>query len=431
MQVYAKKIISALAIVFLLTGCVTSGGGMGLPWGGSPSADGAPNVGWQTKDQRQELADQKKEQDATEKPASPEAAPAPVAEPAKRKVSVNLLLPLSGKKSDLGQSMLKAAQMALFDIGGADFELTPRDTKSTKEGAVDAARTAAGAGADLILGPVFAEDLKAIKASGAAGSTPVISFTTDWTLTGDNTYIMGFLPFVQVSRAAQYAASQGFGKFAVYAPKTEYCDVVIAALQKTSVNVVRVGRYASMQSDLGSLIGDFAEQGKKAGASDTLDFNALMLPLGGEGLRTLASTLGTHGVKQPKVKFVGTGLWDDAGLTNFPALYGGWYAAPDPAPRADFEKRFRENYGAPPARLATLAYDATALAAVLARSNEGDASPFTHAAITNPRGFAGIDGIFRFRNDGLSERGLAILELQAGKPRVIDPAPTSFSSSGS
>ena len=117
-------------------------------------------------------------------------------------------------------------------------------------------------------------------------------------------------------------------------------------------------------------------------------------------------------------------------LNNNPALFGGWFSAPDPDMRADFEKRYQENYGAAPLRLSSLAYDATALAAVLARSATDPASVYTPQAITNPRGFAGIDGIFRFRPDGLSERGLAVLELRSGSPKVVDPAPTAFLTSG-
>jgi ABC-type branched-subunit amino acid transport system substrate-binding protein len=171
---------------------------------------------------------------------------------------------------------------------------------------------------------------------------------------------------------------------------------------------------------------DFAETSKEASSSGPLDFDVLMLPLGSEGLKTLVSTLGNNGIKQPKVRFIGTGLWDDTTLTSNPMLFGGWFAAPDPNLRADFEQRFQENYGSGPLRLSSLAYDATALAAVLARSAPEDSSPYTPEALTNPRGFAGIDGIFRFRSDGLSERGLAVLEIRSGKAKVIDRAPTAF-----
>ena len=439
LRVYAK--ISVLFIFFsigLLSGC---GGNYKMPWGNdmgmvTNDPNSIPNIGWQTPDQRQVLSDQNtaltQQQPPAANPANP-AAPAPAATPPAptQKESVSLLLPLSGKKAALGQSMLKAAQMALFDIGSANFELVPRDTKGTPEGAMAAAQVAIQNHSDLILGPVFSDELKAIKPVTSAAHIPVIAFTTDWTLGGDNTYIMGFLPFTQVVRVVKYAEEHGYSKLAVYAPQTEYSDVVIRTLQKSNVPLAHVSRYSPKQLDLSALVADFANTSKTDATPNHLDFDMLMLPIGSEGLKSLSNTLSTNGIDQRRVKYIGTGLWDDSTLMNDASLYGGWFSAPDPSLRADFEKRFQDNYGSAPLRLSSLAYDATALAAVLARSPADSASPYSTAALTNPRGFAGIDGIFRFRNDGLSERGLAVLEIQANKPRVIDPAPTAFANSGS
>jgi ABC-type branched-subunit amino acid transport system substrate-binding protein len=430
-------------LVSSLGGCGGgSYGSYGIPWESAGTNVGVvtndpnsiPDIAWQTPDQRQVLTDQNNavlQQEQTQMAAIPPV-PKPEAIPPAphEKISVSLLIPLSGKKADLGQAMLKAAQMALFDVGGANLELVPRDTKGTTEGAIAAAQSAINGHSSLILGPVFAEDVKAVKPLALAANIPVISFTTDWTLGDNNTYIMGFLPFTQVVRVTKYAQEHGYSKLAVYAPQTEYCDVVIRTLQKSGVPLVHVNRYSPKQLDLSALVADFASTSKDPAAPDRFDFDTLMLPLGSEGLRSLVTTLEVNGIDQHKVKFIGTGLWDDTTLMNSPSLYGGWFSAPDPDLRADFEKRFQEDYGTAPPRMSSLAYDATALASVLARNAQEGVSPYTSSALTNPRGFAGIDGIFRFRPDGLSERGLAVLEIGAGKPRVIDPAPTAFISSG-
>lgn len=438
LRVYAKiqTLILVLFSTVLLSGCNGNVGSYS-PWSSSNNIntgvmsnnpESMPNIAWQTPGERQVLSDQS----AAGVPVPPATPVPPVASEAvpaapHQKIIVSILLPLSGTKSGLGQSMLKAAQMALFDIGSANFELVPRDTKSTRDGTIAAAQSALNAHSALILGPIFADDLKAIKPIVSPTHTPIIAFTTDWTLAGDNTYIMGFLPFTQVMRVVKYAQDHGYSKLAVYAPQTDYSDVVISTLQKSGIPVVHVNRYSPKQMDLSASVQQFATSSK---SGEGFDFDALMLPLGSEGLRTLVTKLNSNGISQRNVKFIGTGLWDDATLYNNPALYGGWFSAPDPDLRADFEKRYQENYGAAPLRLSSLAYDATALAAVLARSAPDASATYTQQAITNPRGFAGIDGIFRFRNDGLSERGLAVLELRSGSPKVVDPAPTAFVSSG-
>jgi branched-chain amino acid transport system substrate-binding protein len=120
---------------------------------------------------------------------------------------------------------------------------------------------------------------------------------------------------------------------------------------------------------------------------------------------------------------LGTGLWDEPGLgRQNPILLGGWYAAPDPAPRRAFVASYAAAYGNEPPRLATLAYDATALAAVLAKRG----AHYDEAAMTNPNGFAGLDGIFRLSPTGSVERAMAINEVTPEGARVIDAAPNSF-----
>ena len=135
-----------------------------------------------------------------------------------------------------------------------------------------------------------------------------------------------------------------------------------------------------------------------------------------------------RGTVRPDTTYLVHGLMDDAGLANDANLDGAWFAAPSPSARRAFEKRYGDVYGIKPLRLASLAYDATALAAILARSSfdETGAPSYDYNALTNPNGFSGVDGIFRFRPDGISERGLAVLEFQNGSIKVVDEAPETF-----
>ena len=167
-------------------------------------------------------------------------------------------------------------------------------------------------------------------------------------------------------------------------------------------------------------------QALASGGPGSLD--AVMITEGGQKLRSAASLLPAFQIDPAQVRLLGTANMDDPTLGTEPALVGGWYAAPDPGARREFEQRFESVYGHRPPRLATLAYDAAALAAVLARN--GGPAPFDPLALTNPNGFAGVDGIFRLRPDGLVERGLSVMEITASGNRVVDPAPNSFQALG-
>jgi branched-chain amino acid transport system substrate-binding protein len=369
---------------------------------------------------------------ATSPPIQPGAQNAPVTQaplpspagPGGAKVRVALLLPLSGQNAALGNAMLDAAQMALFDVADEKLELMPHNTQGSPEAAAAAARAAVSEGARLIIGPLIAAEVEAVKPVAHDADVPDLAFSTATQLAGDGTYLMGFLPQQEIERVANYAHSKGANRFAVLAPRTPYGEIAITALRTTvqanGATLDHIDYYDPAAQDLTPVVRRFA--------TTAADSEALLLPEGGARLRALAPLLPYYDVDPDKVHFLGTGLWDEPGLGTEPALDNGWYAAPPPAARADFERRFVQLYHHAPPRLATLAYDATALAAVLARGDRGP--DFSAMALTNPSGFAGVDGIFRFKPDGLVQRGLAVLQVRRGGNIVIDPAPETFQSQG-
>jgi branched-chain amino acid transport system substrate-binding protein len=127
-------------------------------------------------------------------------------------------------------------------------------------------------------------------------------------------------------------------------------------------------------------------------------------------------------------QLLGSGLWEDPQIFSNAALEGAWYAAPDSTGFRNFSSRYRTRYGQDPVRTATLAYDTVALVAALTKTQ--GAARFSEAILTNPSGFTGIDGLFRFRPDGLNQRGLAVLRVAPAGGQTISPAPRSFTGSG-
>lgn len=333
-------------------------------------------------------------------------------------IRVGLLLPLTGRGSDVGAAMLNAAEMALFEAGVANFELLPRDTGGTPQGAASAAQSALADGARLIIGPLFGDNVPAVRQVAEGADVNVVAFTNTRTMAGGNVLIMGILPSAEVERVVAYSVNQGLSRFAVLAPDTAYGRTVVEALQQSTrdrgAELSRVGFYDPDAQDYSDAV--------RAMATDGTPYDAIMLPEGGLRLRALAPLLPYYGIDQ--VRVLGTGQWDEPGLGREPALVGGWYAAPQANLRTGFEQRYRRLFGSTPPRLATLAYDAVAMAAVLSRSSGG--ATYDWAALTDPSGFAGLDGLFRFRPNGEIERGLAVMEITPEGTAVRDPAPTSF-----
>lgn len=371
-------------------------------------------------------------------------------------VRVGVLLPLSGPNGELGKAILNAAQLAMFAFADQTFELMPFDTQGTPEGAEAAAQAAVGEGSLMLLGPLLAPSVRAAAPYAQAAGVPLISFSSDRTVAGGGVYTMGFLPSEQVRRVTGHALSRGITVYAALAPANTYGETVVEAFREAlelgGGVLERVRYYDPAATDFADVIkdlGDFEDRRKALleelelleGKEDEISvkarerleqlqtlgdpaFEALLVADGGKRLQAVAAMLPFYDIDPKTVRMLGTGLWDVPGLGAEPALMGGWYAAPTPAAREAFEAEYAEVYGTKPPRLATLGYDATALVAVLARADGG--AGFGHAALTDPSGFAGRDGVFRFAGQGVAERRLAVLRVERHGATVISVAPTSF-----
>jgi len=153
--------------------------------------------------------------------------------------------------------------------------------------------------------------------------------------------------------------------------------------------------------------------------------DSIIIADGADAVPQVVQNLAAGGINPKRVQLLGTGLWDDPRIFSTAALAGGWYAAPESAGFRSFTTRYRARYGGDPVRTATLAYDAVALVAALVKQQPGP-QRFSEQTLTASSGFAGIDGIFRFRADGTNERGLAVLRVAPSGGQVISPAPRAF-----
>jgi branched-chain amino acid transport system substrate-binding protein len=369
-------------------------------------------------------------------PLSP--APAAPAGPAK----IGLLLPLSGPNAGLANAILDAAQMALFDSGGEQLTLVPRDTGGTAAGAAEAARSAVAAGVSLIIGPLLAAEVEVVKPIARDAHVHVIAFSTVTELAGAGTYLIGFLPRQEVAREVGYARERGIVRFAALVPNSPYGHLMADALRDSAAasgaRVTKVASFDQGAEDLATAIAVLLPAASPSPTAEPADapqaavpppptvpnFDALLLPEGGDQLREIARKLASAGLDSKATRLLGSGLWDVPDIGNEPTLDGGWFAASPPEARRGFNRRFRETYGHEPPRLASLGYDAAELAEALASGSFGP--PFSAQAIENPNGFNGVDGLFRFTANGLVHRALAVIEVEPQGPNVVSPAPQSF-----
>ena len=395
---------------------------------------------------------------------------------------VGVLLPFSashaGARAEASQ-ILHAAELALFERGSENLLLLPKDTSGTYEGAQSAAQAVIADGADLIIGPLFADAVEGASQAARAENVPMIAFSTDENKAGDGVYLLSFPPAEEVRRIVDYAIAQGTERFAFIGPASPYGQAVSdayysaittqaerfsyddpnALFYERTLRVPDPENEGEFLTETVTLIREPAElvareyyeggiqsmtdaarrlarlgvepvdpmiaatmSGRNWNPDPQSPFQAVLLPEGGDNLRMLAPVLLYQDIDPLKIKFLGTGLWNNPATVREPALANGWFAGPDPRARSRFQSVFEQTYERTPSRLAGLGYDAVSLAHLIARMPGG----YTIENIENPEGFIGVDGLFRFRPNGTIERGMAVYTVRGGEFRVLEPAPERF-----
>ena len=337
-------------------------------------------------------------------------------------VKVAMILPMSagGASSQVAQQLRNAADLALRDFQGANVQILIKDDAGTTEGGQAAASQAIGEGASLIIGP-----LNAVAARGAAGPArqagiPVVTFTTDTSVATRGVYLIGFLPSTDVERIVSYAAAKGRRSMAAIVPDDAFGLVTEAAFRQAAaqagVRAFAIERYKADPNDMQAKAQAIAKLGGQ--------IDAVFVPDAAGNAAQIVSAMAAAGLDKNKVKILGTGRWNEPTAFAAPALAGAWFPAADATGIDDFKRRYRAAFNSDPGSLGVLGYEAVFLAAGLER--KAGPQPFRDEIMLSRSGFIGKTGLFRFKADGTSERGLAVYEIGAGGAKVIDPAPQQF-----
>jgi branched-chain amino acid transport system substrate-binding protein len=407
-----------------------------------------------------------------------------------KEIKVGLMLPLSGPASGLGQDMLQAAQMALFDVGQNDVVLLPRDTGGTPEGARRAATELIGEKVEVIIGPLYSQAVQATSPIAQQGGIPVLAFSNVSSVATTDTYLLGFRPEEQVARVVQFAlrnvqrqpdqaesfdpgaaglgtggqspafgtmAARGPVRIAGLAPDDAYGATALQALRRAVIagggELAMTAFYPPDLADPSPVVRQVADFDQRQAAleAERRRLEAVGDEAAQAQLRRLETldTLGGPPFDAILIADGGDRLRSVASLLTFYDV--------DPAevrflgtmrwqddPRVLEETALRSGWIAalPPETMNAFrnryqsafgtepqqlaALAYDATALVVIVARDLGDRDFESLTLTNPEGFSGATGLFRLRPDGLADHSLAILEVDGTATRVIDPAPSSL-----
>jgi ABC-type branched-subunit amino acid transport system substrate-binding protein len=330
---------------------------------------------------------------------------------------VALIVPISGPNAGVGQSIANATTLALLETRNDKVRITTYDAFPN---ATAAAQRAVAEGNRLILGPLLAEDVKRIAPVARRAGVPVISYSNDASVAGDGIFLMGFNPVQSIERVVGYAHAKGVKRFAALVPRGTYGERAGTAFLRAVEQAG--GTVTAMETFDRSAASTAAAAVKKLQAASP--YEAILIADSGRVAIQVAPLVRKAG--GAKARILGTELWNTEGaVAGDVDLRGAWFASVSDGLYGQLATRYRQRYGVAPYRLSSLGYDSVLLTVRIAQ-NWRPGTPFPVARLTDPDGFAGVDGAFRFGRSGIAERMLEISQVNAGSFSTVDPAAKSF-----
>lgn len=370
---------------------------------------------------------------------------------------VGMLLPLTGSAATVGKGLKNAALLALDDVQNPNLVLQFYDTQSSQSGARIAIENAVSQQSDLIVGPLMSTEVQASSGRAVSDNIPMIAFSTSKDVLQPGVYTLGLLIDEQVERIMNYAAAEGRSHFALLIPDNNLgisvARAAVRTAQKNGTKVVRIAFYPPNTSNFSEILKKLTDYStrhaemqrqkailkaqanagnakakrelaliKTTDSSDEVDFDAVLIPESGAKLKSAISMFGYYDIYAPKVKFLGTSIWENTRLNKESLIVNSWYPRLSRYQSNYFADKYYKFYGERPRSLYSFAYDAVALASALSKY-QGDNM---NAAITSPEGFMGINGAFRFFEDGSNQHSLDIMEIKPQGDVEVDAAPKKF-----
>lgn len=329
---------------------------------------------------------------------------------------VALLLPVTGPDADVGQSIANATALALADTKATNIRMITYDTGL---GVAAATKRAIEDGNKVILGPLRGDHVVEVAALARPAGVPIISFSNDVGVAGQNVFLLGHLPNQSIERVVRYAKSQGMNRFAGVVSSNVYG-------QRAQSNLTAAVRAAG-----GTLVGIQESNGTAASADAAArrlaqmgNIDAVLIADSGRAAIATVPALRRNGLRTAKI--LGTDLWNiDGSLAGNAPMFGAMFASVSDTLYTQYAMKYRARFGKAPLRLSSLGYDSVLLVARVARDWR-PGTRFPVGLLTDPQGFIGVDGAFRFNANGLTDRMLEVQEIQAGKFVTVSPAPSQF-----
>jgi len=332
-----------------------------------------------------------------------------------RILKIGVLLPLSGEFKNIGESFLKAIDLALYDIANKNINIYPKDSKGTALGTYKAARELEAEGVKVVIGPIFYNNLERL---GELNNITFISLTNTTNNIPKNTIAFGININSQIKAMKEYFDKNNLSKTLLLSPKSNYMNQINiiknsnlkfykkflydTSPKKITGEIEKLTKYQERKKDLerrikilevSDLYKDKQEL-KMLEQRHTLgevNFDSVVVVDFGERLKSVLTSFTFSDVSNKKVNFFTVNQWFDESLFAEDALQNLHFPAINIKNLNNFNKKYKKKFNEEPNKVSILAYDAIGLIYYCWFNNNFQ---FEKDQLYNKNGFKGLHGKF-------------------------------------
>ena len=361
------------------------------------------------------------------------------------KVKVGVMLPLSGEHSEIGNLILNAIEMAIFQTEENKLELHIKDTEAKSDKVKKVLSELIDEGVKVVIGPLFSKSLAAIQSEVASNNINLFALTNNINLRNKGIWIFGVDPQAQTEKVLRYAFEKGSKNIAALLPQNAYglhlFDTITSFSKANLMKIEKIEFYNfSVESQrktaqkisegfedykiyLDKIKEQDNEEDKSNGIFMEKPFDSVFIAASGQNLTVLSSQLQYNNVDPKEVQYLGISSWEDNSILNEPALEGGVFVTTSEMYQKKIKLIYKNSFSKEMPKIAMIAYDIVALLGSL--KNLG--SNFNIYDLVNDEGYIGLRGLFRLKKDGVVERAFQLKKIKNKKFTILKKANSEFS----
>jgi ABC-type branched-subunit amino acid transport system substrate-binding protein len=340
------------------------------------------------------------------------------------KIKIGLLVPITGKNSEIGQSIIKSTLLAINKINNSSLEIVPKDTESNPEGALKAAKELANMGVKIVIGPVFNESLIYLD---ELDELTFLSFTNKGANVSKNIINAGINATSQLNAIKKFIKLNEIKKTIFLTPDVDYKNEIKKAISSSKIKIIenyiyntdptkltqqieKITRYKIRKQNLEDEIirlensnqnnkEQLIERLKKRDTLGGVKFDSLIIADFDESLKSVTTSLLYTDVLPKEKYFITLNQWFDESLLKETSSQPLYFPSINKKNYENFSKEYLEKFNQYPNQLSFLSFDLVGLVYYLILKNNltVDEKIFTKKTL-----FKGKIGVFEIKNNKIN-----------------------------